>query len=110
MAHVQELNSTISGSSGVATAFRHFSQVVCLAVLLIPAALSAESIDSRAYRLAPGDRITVTVFGQPELSGDVLIDDTGAITIPLTDPIEVKEQIRNHVRRRRQGSLNVENL
>ena len=79
------------GNAGVAATFRRFSQAVCLAVLLFPAALSAEGVDSHAYRLAPGDRITVTVFGQPELSGDVLIDDAGAITIPLTDPIEVKD-------------------
>jgi polysaccharide biosynthesis/export protein len=72
-------------------AVRRFSKAVCLAVLLFPAALSAESVDGRSYRLAPGDRITVTVFGQPELSGDVLVDDAGAITIPLSDPIEVKD-------------------
>ena len=30
--------------------------------------------------------------------------------VGIENPIEVKEQIRNHVRRRRQGSLNVENL
>lgn len=91
MAHDQKLNSTIAGNARVATAFRHFSQAVCLAVLLVPAALSAEGVHSRAYRLAPGDRITVTVFGQAELSADVLIDDAGTITIPLTDPIEVKD-------------------
>jgi polysaccharide biosynthesis/export protein len=92
VAHDQELNSITSGNARVAAALRRFSQAACLAVLLFPAALSAEGIDSHAYRLAPGDRITVTVFGQPELSGDVLIDDAGAITIPLTDPIEVKDQ------------------
>jgi polysaccharide biosynthesis/export protein len=91
VAHDQELNSTTCGKARVAAAFRRFSQAACLAVLLFPAALSAESVDSRAYRLTAGDRITVTVFGQPELSGDVLIDDTGAVTIPLTDPIEVKD-------------------
>ena len=91
MAQDQELNSTTSGNTGVAAAFRRFSQAICLAVLLFPAALSAESVDGRSYRLAPGDRITVTVFGQPELSGDVLIDDAGVVTIPLTDPIEVKD-------------------
>jgi polysaccharide export outer membrane protein len=92
VAHDQELNSITSGNARVAAALRRFSQAAGLAVLLFPAALSAEGIDSHAYRLAPGDRITVTVFGQPELSGDVLIDDAGAITIPLTDPIEVKDQ------------------
>jgi len=30
--------------------------------------------------------------------------------VGIENPIEVKEQIRTHVRRRRQGSLNVENL
>jgi polysaccharide biosynthesis/export protein len=91
VAHDQNLNSTTSGNASVAAAFRRFSQALCLAVLLLPAALSAGSVDGRAYRLAPGDRITVTVFGQPELSGDALIDDAGVITIPLTDPIEVKD-------------------
>jgi polysaccharide export outer membrane protein len=91
VAHDHELNSITSESVRVAAAFRRFSQAVCLAVLLSPAALSAEGVDSRAYRLAPGDRITVTVFGQPELSGDVLVDNAGTIAIPLTDPIEVKD-------------------
>jgi polysaccharide export outer membrane protein len=91
VAHDQELNSVISGNARAAVAFRRFSQAACLAVSLFPAALSAEGVDSRAYRLAPGDRITVTVFGQPELSGDVLVDGAGTIAIPLIDPIEVKD-------------------
>ncbi|WP_143198029.1 polysaccharide biosynthesis/export family protein [Bradyrhizobium sp. AS23.2] len=66
-------------------------QTCCLTLSLFPAALSAADVDSRAYRLAPGDRITVTVFGQPELSGDMLIDDAGTITMPLSGPIEVKD-------------------
>ncbi|MGZ5712476.1 MAG: polysaccharide biosynthesis/export family protein, partial [Burkholderiales bacterium] len=54
-------------------------------------AVSAESTgDSRAYRLAPGDRIAVMVFGQAELSGDILVDGTGKILLPLIGPIEVK--------------------
>lgn len=47
--------------------------------------------DSRAYKLGPGDRITVTVFGQAELSGDILIDGAGNIVLPLIGPIEVKD-------------------
>lgn len=86
----QRLISTTFGSTPGA-ALRHGLRAICLAILLFPAALLAEDADSRAYRLAPGDRITVTVFGQPELSGDVLIDDAGSITIPLTGPIEVKD-------------------
>jgi len=53
--------------------------------------LSAETVDSRAYRLAPGDRITVTVFGQPDLSGDAIVDEAGSVSLPLIDHIEVKD-------------------
>jgi polysaccharide export outer membrane protein len=91
VAHHQELNSITPGNACIAAALRRFLQAACLAVLLFPAALSAEGVDGRTYRLAPGDRITVTVFGQPELSGDMLIDDAGAIIVALTDPIEVKD-------------------
>ena len=91
MVHNRERNPITCGDVRVTAALRRFSRVVCLAALLIPNTVSADGVDSRAYRLAPGDRITVTVFGQPELSGDVLIDDAGVIAIPLTDPIEVKD-------------------
>lgn len=91
MAYDQKPNSTTAGSARVAAAIRRLSQIVCLVVCLFPAGPSAAGGDIHAYRLAPGDRITVNVFGQPELSGDVLIDDAGAITMPLTDPIEVKD-------------------
>jgi polysaccharide biosynthesis/export protein len=102
VANDQGLNSTTFGNARVAATFRRFSQAVWLALLvfLFPAALSAEGVDSHAYRLAPGDRITVTVFGQPELSGDVLIDNAGVITIPLTDPIEVKDLTLLEVQKR----------
>lgn len=73
------------------SALRYFLQVAFWAVLLVFAVQSAEAAENNAYRLAPGDRITVTVFGQPELSGDLVIDDAGTVTLPLTDPIEVKD-------------------
>lgn len=79
-----------AGNTGSSAPMRRFLQLlraICLAVGLYPAAApSAEE----AYRLAPGDRITVTVFGQPEMSGNVLVDDAGTISIPPAAPIEVK--------------------
>src|SRR5262249_472892 len=47
--------------------------------------------DSRAYKLAPGDRINVTVFGQSELSGDIFVDGEGNIVLPFIGPIEVRD-------------------
>jgi polysaccharide biosynthesis/export protein len=46
-------------------------------------------MDMRAYKLAPGDRITVTVFGQPDLSGDFLIDGAGNVQMPLIGAVSV---------------------
>ena len=52
--------------------------------------LADPSGDSSAYKLAPGDRIIVTVFGQAELSGEILVDGTGNILLPFIGPIGVK--------------------
>jgi polysaccharide export outer membrane protein len=41
------------------------------------------------YRLAAGDRIVVTVFDQPELTGEQAVDSTGDISLPLVGSVEV---------------------
>ena len=42
---------------------------------------------SQAYKLAPGDKIVVTVFGQPELSGDSMVDQGGNIRLPVVGEV-----------------------
>jgi polysaccharide export outer membrane protein len=42
-----------------------------------------------AYTLAAGDRITVTVVGQADLSGDMLIDDAGSVTMPFIGTVQI---------------------
>lgn len=44
-----------------------------------------------SYKLSPGDSVTVTVFGQPDLSGDHVVNSTGTIQIPLVGSVFVKE-------------------
>jgi polysaccharide biosynthesis/export protein len=44
-----------------------------------------------SYKLAPGDKVTVTVFGQGELSGDFVIDGDGEILLPVVGPVVVGE-------------------
>jgi polysaccharide export outer membrane protein len=36
-----------------------------------------------AYRLGPGDGLTLRVYDQPQLSGVFLVDDSGMVDIPL---------------------------
>ncbi|HEX5007182.1 MAG TPA: polysaccharide biosynthesis/export family protein [Hyphomonadaceae bacterium] len=45
---------------------------------------------SDSYRLGTGDEVKVTVFGEADLSGPVVVDGQGAITMPLIGQVEVK--------------------
>lgn len=46
----------------------------------------------RDYRLGAGDQLRVTVFGEPELSGDFEVSGAGEVSMPLigTIPVEGK--------------------
>lgn len=57
-------------------------QVVDGVTLPPPSALDA-SLDSRAYVLGPGDKISVEVFGLPDLNRVVQVDSAGRISLPL---------------------------
>ena len=65
--------------------------IALVAATFVRAAAGAEPtpVVEPGYRLAPGDRITVTVNGQPELSGEYLIDGAGEIHLPLVNAIRV---------------------
>lgn len=43
--------------------------------------------ESDVYLLDAGDRLRVTVFGQLDLSGEFIVDGTGAISMPLLPPL-----------------------
>lgn len=43
------------------------------------------------YDLAPGDRISITMFDQPDISGSYLVEPTGAITLPLIGAVRAAE-------------------
>ena len=44
------------------------------------------SLASVPARLQAGDWIKVTVYGEPSLSGDFQIDQTGSVLLPLAGP------------------------
>src|SRR5262245_39091989 len=53
------------------------------------AEVNASQNTSGEYRLAPGDRLKIVVFGQKELSGDFIVDGTGEILLPLVGSVRV---------------------
>jgi polysaccharide biosynthesis/export protein len=41
------------------------------------------------YRLAPGDRLTLVVYDQPQLSGEFIVDRGGGILLPLAGSVSL---------------------
>jgi protein involved in polysaccharide export with SLBB domain len=46
-------------------------------------ASTAGSGSSGAYRMGPGDKLKLTVFGAEDLSGDFAVNDSGVVNLPL---------------------------
>lgn len=42
------------------------------------------------YRVAPGDRLNITVFGQAELSGEAVVDGASSVAVPLIGSVSVR--------------------
>ena len=55
---------------------------------VVDSASSAQTQTNTAYTLGTGDKLRVNVFGQPELSGEFVVDGTGAISLPLIGQVE----------------------
>jgi polysaccharide export outer membrane protein len=56
-----------------------------------PKAGSAESAPGTLgdYRLAPGDRLTIAVYDEPQLSGDFFIDGGGDVLLPVAGSVKI---------------------
>jgi polysaccharide biosynthesis/export protein len=51
-----------------------------------------------AYKVATGDRLRITVFGEPTLSGEFALDGTGSIAYPLLGLVNVSAKSTGEVR------------
>lgn len=63
------------------------------------------------YQLGTGDRLRVNVFGEPELSGEFVVDGAGEVSLPLIGNVRVEGMTvtafqRDIERRLRDGYLN----
>jgi polysaccharide export outer membrane protein len=47
------------------------------------AAVAASAAADTQYRISPGDKLNIIVFGQEDVSGEFQVDGTGNITMPL---------------------------
>lgn len=53
------------------------------------------------YTLGSGDKLRVTVFGQPDLSGEFAVDGSGMVSMPLLPPVRASglstEQLQREI-------------
>lgn len=71
----------------------------------------ADVLTIEPYKLGNGDRLRITVFGEPDLSGEFLVDGAGLISMPLIGEISaenltVRDLQRDIEERFRAGYLN----
>ncbi|MBI1359046.1 MAG: polysaccharide export protein [Alphaproteobacteria bacterium] len=55
-----------------------------------PASAAGASDVQEGYRLGAGDKVKITVFNEPTLTGDVVVDGQGNISMPLIGEVVVK--------------------
>jgi polysaccharide biosynthesis/export protein len=66
----------------------------CVLIASLVAGCAMSPLDPRlktssleTYRLDSGDKLRVTVFGQPDLSGEFNVDSSGLVALPLIEPV-----------------------
>lgn len=63
------------------------SHLLLLSCLMFVAAHPVFAGDEADYRLGVGDKVRVDVFGHPELSGELVVNGSGEVVLPLIDGV-----------------------
>ncbi len=67
---------------------RRLLAALAFALLLFAPDLSSPAQTVPEYRIGPGDKLNITVFGQSDLSGPVVVDGSGRIAFPLLGQVD----------------------
>jgi polysaccharide export outer membrane protein len=83
-------HSLVSGGPAVAILIMLYAWAIGPAAAQPSAAQAsvAQSSAAEAYRIGAGDKIGIVVFGQPELSGEVIVDQSGNLRLPIVGDIQ----------------------
>jgi polysaccharide export outer membrane protein len=52
----------------------------------------ASAQQAPVYRLSPGDKVKVTVFNEPDLTGEFQVNDSGNVALPLAGEVSAAGQ------------------
>lgn len=92
---------------------RYSHRRVRMAVLLFLSALltcPSFAADIAGYRLGAGDRVRVTVFGEPEMTGEFSVDGSGRLAMPLIGYVGASGQTAAQLERRLRDKLHPDYL
>lgn len=64
-------------------------RIVVLLTMLVSSSASGVALD-QAYRLVPGDLISIQVFGEPDLSFEVRVTERGVISYPFLGEVRLQ--------------------
>jgi len=95
------MNCKRTTSASIRASFRSASRLALATVLALTIAVGAfagsvmlpgsqAEAQSVAYRLSPGDKVRVTVFGHEDLSGEFEVDPEGRISLPLIQYVDAQ--------------------
>jgi polysaccharide export outer membrane protein len=70
--------------------------VMLFALMVLTVTARAQTI----YVIDSGDTVRVTVFGEPDLSGDFKVDATGRLNLALIGPIDVRSLTTDQARQK----------
>jgi protein involved in polysaccharide export with SLBB domain len=80
-----------------ARALRRLRRIVMSGVTLVAFALAVPQAHAQEdlatlYRLGSGDKVRITVYGEPDLSGEFEVDSSGSVSLPLVGEVRAGGQ------------------
>jgi len=51
---------------------------------------ASSAADQRIYRLGSGDKLRLTVYGEPDLGGEFVVDGSGKVSVPLIGEVQAQ--------------------
>jgi len=90
--------------------FRWPGAVLCLGLLAAGCGLNSIDLppppaEPPVYRLAPGDKVSVQVFGQPDMSGQFDVNADGMMSVPLVGSVPARDRTVADIRQDLAGRL-----
>ena len=52
------------------------------------AQVPVQSVDDASYRLGPGDKVRLITFGEPNLTGEFIVNEIGRASLPLVGSVQ----------------------